>query len=229
MSRLTDVICSIGGTDMTRRMREPMGFRARNAVQSCVRTIRPVRSVMREPLSWKTPVRILNRSLRSWRLPRRSKEWDAAKVTPADFSAMGIPYARPTAGQFVFEQSGERLAFVARCPAARFDFYAVRRNDRVAGYFAIRRDDGVARIVDAWVDEPGWTELYSLAVRKVLEDTRATAVITYAPVAEVQNALARLRFQAGYEEPVYVYDPGGLVPADTAIFLQLIHTDYAFL
>ena len=232
VAKLRDVICSIGGSETTQRMRVPMGFRPRNAVHWFSRTTRPVREALAQPLSWKTPLRAARAAGRSWPLPKPSAGWDAREVSPADFAGPDVPFPAPRGAELVFEQSAARLAFLARCPTVRFRFYVVRRGGVPAGYFVMRYEPAEARIIDAWVrsdDEHGWAELYALAVRSALRDSTSPTLASYAPTECVRRGLTVAGFRSTFEQHVHVYDPRGRVAEDASLFLQLAHTDYAFI
>jgi hypothetical protein len=233
-SKLADVICSIGGTETTQRMRAPMGFQPRNMVHTFVRVVRPVGDALAQPRSWRTPLRALRSTMRNWPLPSPEPGWSAAEIAPDRLGELDLPYPAPGDGRYVFEQSAARLQFLATCPTVRFRFYAVRRHDAVAGYFVMRYDDGPveARIIDAWVGVPdpaAWSSLFALAVRATHHDSAAVSVRTFASVDGVRLGLERCGFQSTYEQPVELLDPAKRAHPDAELLLQLVHTDYAFL
>mgnify|MGYP002778332714 CR=1 FL=1 len=234
VGRLADVICSIGGTETTQRMREPMGFRARNAVHSVARTIRPVAAALAGSPSWRTPLRVARALGRLRATPRPPQGWEAREVPAAALAGLGLrlPEAPPRGRGYEFERSTGLLAFLAECPSVRFRFFAVRRSEEWAGYFITRCDSREARLVDAWIvdsDVESLQALHQTIVATVHGSSGAHLMTAYASSADMLAAFGASGFRSTYEQPAYVYDPAGLIPADAVLPLQLAQTDYAFL
>lgn len=233
VARRGGVICSIGGTKMTQRMRKPMGFQERNVVRSCVRVLRPAREALAAPWSWRTVPRLARTALRAFPLPRPGHGWQAQLASPEDLAAPDVPYPEPNGRRLVFEQDAARLAFLLRCPTTRLRCWIVRRHGRPAGYFVLRLGAADAQVVDAWAeaaDDPAaWRAVYALAVQEARRVTPAARLSTYAPHPVPEGGLVAAGFRVTYEQPVHVYDPHGRVAPDAQLCLQLAHTDYAFL
>jgi hypothetical protein len=225
------VICSIGGSADTWRMREPMGFRRAHQVDDYVRVVRPARVALEAPFSWKTPVRLLRGIARAWPLPAPTAGWRAEEFRGTETATLGVPLPRATGEIYAIEQSGALLDLLERCPTVRFRNYVVFRGASPVGYFVLRSRGNEAWIVDAWAEggREVWNQLYIQALRVALRDFDSSTVSTPASTPLTGEALALARFRRVSEQPLFLYDPAARIPPGVTFHIQAVHTDYAFL
>jgi hypothetical protein len=232
MAETAGIVCGFGGSDAARRTRAAMGFRPHNEVQVFARPLKPFRQmVTHQDRSWKSPVR-LARNL-AWSLGRAAAMagWSAREIDPQSAGSIAVPFPEPSGNRCVFEQSGERLAYLRACPTAESRLYAVFIQDRITGYFFLTFVPGQARVSDAWLetdDVNRWGNLYRLAAQAASAHPDANEVVAYAATPAAIGGIPAAGFHKRASDNVLLYDPESRIPADADLHLQMVHGDMAF-
>jgi len=230
--QLADITFVVGGTEAARRTRAAMGLRPQNRVQIVARPLHPFRQISSDPSwNWKTPARLLRNV--AWNLRRdisASKDWSVAYASPAQLEESLRP--RPLESFQFFGQTTALVKYLAECPIIRFALCIVRRREQPVGYFCLSYAPGQARIADCSLIDPtpeNWVELYRLATAEADRDSSANEIVAWSVTDAQRSALETCGFHVRSDEQIMISDAARRVPATAAIYLQMIHTDMAFL
>jgi hypothetical protein len=222
---LTTVMLNIGGTAEARAVLPKMGFDLRCELHSYVRTLRPARHLLRSgPKDWKAPLR-LARDYTS--LARSAPQAFQSRCVENFPDANPAIFPDPTiTGEAVCARTPELLDYFLACPAAAIEAHIF---DQPPGYFLLSRIGNQCRIADLWIrsSEPSqWAAAYVAATRAVLEDPAATQVTTAVSTPTQIEALRQAGYRPSHIEPVFVHDPGSLLPPTPS--LSFLENDAAY-
>jgi hypothetical protein len=150
-----------------------------------------------------------------------SPGWAAERVSRLE----ALPLPKASTSMVVTARSAGLLRYLLACPGTEMSAYAVGRE----GYFVLSRVRGQARIADLWAEggEETWMAAYSLAARAAAEDPGTVEVKAIAATAVERCALERNGFVARGAEPVFLYDPKGMLGGELRV--QLLDGDEFYL
>lgn len=234
VGRQADLLLSIGGSDMTRRIMPLIGYRLCGEVTGYVR-----------PLS---PVRLLGRSRGPrWRLgPRlaRSAAWALAAPSPDPGPCLTHPIGAkdveqlsavlPIAGLSlaVLDRSSAQFRYALSCPIAPFELHAIEQRRHVSGYFALSYVPGQARLADLWMDssDPAdWRVLVHSAVREARAKGGLAEITAWANDPGLSGVLKGCGFHPRFTMPIYLRaSTAGIVPKQT-LRVQMLDSDAFYL
>jgi hypothetical protein len=138
-----------------------------------------------------------------------------------------VPEPVPSPELTPVRRSPELLNYMLACPGAAFSGYVIRERSAVCGYFVLSRVGGQTRIADIWT-EGDWAVAFSLAVREAMRDPETCEVAAAASIDRLRRA-ARSQLQPRGADPIFVYDPKGLLAGAPPLHVQLLDGDECYL
>jgi hypothetical protein len=223
IAALADGLLIVGGSDVTRRLVRPLGFRPFGDVMRHAR-IGGAGLLVPDPVESIGSVGI-EASV--------SLAPDDDVVTRAD-EALGRELLDASPGQdwLQFRRSPSALRELASCPAARFQTYCVLRNGAQLGGFVLAFVPFQTRIAACW-SEDGTAEaaraVLASACRQAQTEAATDELVCMANVPAEEQALRALGFQACGPVPMFVLAAREVIPDATHIRFQMLDGDVAFL
>lgn len=205
LSEIAPVLVSTGGSKATRAIMPRIGFRHIGNQSIYVRVLRPLRQYRTRPPE---------PALRA--LPRlaRNISWSIAPPVPL----CGLT-ASPAAS--LDDPAADHLL---KCPSAAVTAWSLGE----LGYFLLSRVGGQSRI--ARLRHPDPTAAYAVAVRTALLDPEACELVALSSSLTVDQALEVNHFRRREQRPVFVHDPGQLIPkAAYPLEFDMLDDDLAYL
>jgi len=227
LARMFDFIYAIGGSDDTQKALPAFGFRECARTWKAAIPLRPLRQVLtHQHRNWKLAPRLARNyilSLAGRRQP--GKGWTASRIAPEQISAdAAAPQVNPRPPAF-FE-------YLARCPAAKFFFYAIRETDRPRGHFAVSLVRGQARLAGVWLTRPdadAWGQAFVLATRAAQDLAGANEFVAEGTPGPAAQGAARAGLRVIDGPPVYLLNKAGRLVLPEGFQFQLSDDDEAFL
>jgi hypothetical protein len=210
---LCDAMIAVGGTVSTRRVLPTVGFRPQGEAQSYVRILRPWRNLRQQSRwSWKTLPKFGRNALRALRAPMiECGPWSASQVARSELASLEPVLSSVNRGTATMERSLAGLAHFLQCPVVPVEAYALRKDDRLAGYFVLAVAGGQARLADSWVApaDPAeaaaaWHGLVQCAIRSALLHEDVVEIVSVASDPAFAAALAGLGFRLRASEAIQV-------------------------
>ena len=228
MTKQVPVTIAVGGSDITRRILPPFGFKVQHEIRLYARPLQPLRQALtHQSKNWKLPARFI-RNL-AWRYrPALELEhgWSLRPSAPESIPDSVLP--APSAKLAVFARSSPLFEYLARCPVAKSALYIVEHNGSPKGYFCLFLIPGAARVADAWaISDEAWRAVYTGAAQEARRHG-AAEIVTVSALPAAERALAACGYRPRGDETLVVYDPGGRLPAGLTCHVQMIDSDKAF-
>ncbi len=217
---LAQVLLAVGGSEDTRSILPKIGFRQAGEMSLYARPVR----VWRQFAKRGSPGRLVRNAVWSWAPPARVPAGVEA-VRVEKFERVPAPAA--SAEMTPVRRGADVLNYMLACPGAAFSGYVIRERGAVCGYFVLSRVGGQARVADLWTEED-WDAAYTLAVRAAMRDPETCEVAAAASVDRLRRAAAGV-FQPRGTEPVFVYDPKGMLAGAPPLHVQLLDGDECYL
>jgi hypothetical protein len=240
LGALRESMIGVGGTSSTRRALPAVGFHPQGEASSYVRVLRPWRILRNQARSsshwsWKALPKFARNAWRALRAPViESGPWTCAQVGRADLALLEDVLPRATNGSAVLERSVAGLAYFLDCPIVPVQIHALRKDDRLVGYFILAFAGGQARLADTWVasgDPMQWRGLVQCAIRTALLDDEVVEIVSVASDPALALALAETGFRPRSSDVIQmrrkVKTPGA-APIDPLRF-QMLDSDALYL
>jgi len=233
IAALTDAICAIGGSEMTRAIMPKIGFRSYNDFSMAARPLRPLRQfATHQNRGWKLPARVVRNALWSaWPRSTAPRGWKAVACRPDEIPESLWP--QPDAALATPERTAVLFAYLAESPWAQYAQFRLERDGVPAGYLCLSFAAGQARVADVWLpsrDPDDWRVAYVLAIaeaRRLWSD--AAEIVASCSVAWGLEGLTRAGFRVIARDPITFYGLNGFPGNSSSFHLQMIDADFSFL
>ena len=235
ISKFTDAIFAVGGSDLTQRILPLVGFQESGTIVA--RYARPVRPLLRlrnpEYKSWRLAPQVIRAVF--WKLTARSRrhvEWCARRVPAEQLAAASLIWPCPTSGTTIFERSNAWMSHLLRCPATPMELYSVHRNGRLRGYFVLALAPAQARIADCWIDSVDlaeWSAMVDLAVEQATAHVHVAEVVSMSSDPLMGAALLECGFHLRHSTPLWLRTGRGVERPDVRLRFLMADSDEAFL
>jgi hypothetical protein len=220
IAALADGLLIVGGSEVTRRLVRPLGFRAFGDVMRHART-GPGGPLVPDPAAPLDSISV-----------DAVLSLDDAVTRGGAALDLELPDASPGQDWLQFRRSASALHELASCPAARFQSYVVVHDGAPLGGFVLAFVPFQTRIVACW-SETGSPEaaraVLAGACRQAQTEAAADELVCMTNVPAEEQALQALGFQACGPVPMFVLAARELIPDATRIRFQLLDGDVAFL
>jgi hypothetical protein len=206
LAALADGMVVAGGSDITRRMARPLGFRR---FGERIAYARPA-AARPEPELGDHSVERMD-LIPDAECPRRDS---------------------PASGQLEFHRSAAALRELLRCPVAPMEYHVVSRSGSRIGSFLLAHAPAQMRIAGLWPDsdEAGdLRALVELAARQAALRPDVAEVAYLSTTSREALALAGAGFRACGTEPLSILVAPEVIADPTSIRFQMIDSDAAFL
>ena len=231
-AQMADVLLTIGGSSDTRTILPKLGYRRVNNLKYYARVVRPWRQFVTTPQhNWKAPLRLLRNTLWSLRSHRTPEAWKAVRISQFEDSQQNLlgnscdkvlRAWRTTCG----------LNYMLSCPAAEFSAYLMLEDQKQRGYFIVAKLGGQARIVEIRLnaeDEQSWLAAAKLASHVAAQDPTTCEVVVATSEADIAAAFEQRGFRLRRSDPIYCYDPNGVLADASPLGLSMLDGDACFL
>ena len=234
VGRQADFLLGIGGTEHTRKIMPLIGYRFSGNVTAYVRPLSPNR-LLRRPGGprWKVAPRFARSVLWSVSAPKDEfGAWRAHQIGAADVTQVAgvLPAAAP--GLAVFERNPDLLRHALACPIVPLTLYALEKEGRIGGYFALSRTPGQTRLVDLWMDssdQADWRALVHSAVHQARNIAEAAEIAAWSSDARLSRALRDSGFHARFTVPIYLRGLAGTSAPEQTLRVQMLDNDAFYL
>jgi hypothetical protein len=223
---LAPTLLAVGGSAETQNILPKIGFKRVGDLSMYARPVRPFRQFLRRPVRNAKSAARLARNLAWSRAPLAAVPEGLSAGRVERFECVPVPAAVADAAPA--RRSPELLNYMLACPGAAFTGFAIREGRETRGYFVLSSVGGQARIADLWT-EGDWTAAFSLAAREAARDPAVCEVAAVASVDRRRSAIQANGFQARGSEPVFLYDPKGLLAEAPPLDVQLLDGDECYL
>jgi hypothetical protein len=233
VSRLTDALLAVGGSEQTLRILPHLGFTQCGVVKGYVRPLHPLRVLTSwTGASWRVPPRFLRSAFWAVQAPKdQFPDWYALRVEPGDVRRIAALASVRREHGVSLERSESLLAYFLACPIASMELYALEKAGRLRGYFLLSHVPGQARIADSWLDtdaESDWRALFQCAVREAGRNRDAAELLAWASDSLHAGCLEKCGFHTRFARPVQVLPSKSFQMPDVAFRVQMLDTDAAF-
>jgi hypothetical protein len=226
---LAGTMINIGGTADARAVLPRIGFRVRAERLSFTRVLRPARHLQRAGRrDWKSPLRLARDYGELLRTRHGSGGLAARRIERFAGVAEDVFPDPAVTGQVVCARTAESLDYFLACPAAKTEAYLLEREGQAAGYFMLSRVGAQCRIADLWIrssEAQLWAEAFAAATRAAGADARTTEVTAAVSLALQIAALRRAGYRSTDSEPVFVWDPGGMLGENGGLACGFLEND----
>jgi hypothetical protein len=232
MAKLADAVLIVGGSDDTRKIVGPLGFKSAGEIKRFARPIRPFRHTsIDSDGALRTIARVARRAV--WSLSAASVDvggWTRRQVSPDELLAAVA--SGELFGTSVFEHTRPLLSHLLECPLSPMKLYAVEHSGRPQGYFLLSIVPGQARIATSFLNSTNaadWTVLFELAARAALDHPDVSEVVSMTNHPMLVEALRGAAFHARGAQPMNFWftDRAQTVEEHTAF--SMIDSDAAYL
>ncbi|MBI3680696.1 MAG: hypothetical protein HY235_09895 [Acidobacteria bacterium] len=229
-ANLVDGVCAIGGSEMTRAILPKFGFRPYNEAWFFARPLRPFLQTRTHQFNnWKLPLRWARNTWWRWWPPLPpGREWRAIEQAPGALGEHLWP--KPSPDSLIGVRHAALFEYLLACPAVKFRFYQLARQDRPCGYCCLSLVHHQVRIADLWVEskeEDDWKAAYRAAFEAALLDPEAAEVITMSSMPLARKALLGCGFRLLDKIPIAFFGTKEFLAAGTAFHLQMIDSDFS--
>ncbi len=232
MRGLRDVSCSVGATDVARKVIARNGYRPFADMELYARPLRPLRqAVTHQRKDWKLPAR-LARNL-AWTMrskPSIPAGWTVEPIEPRHLPDAVLPGPQP--GIAVARRTRELFEYFRLCPVVRHQLFLIKNEGEPIGYFLLSFTPGQARICDAFMGEltaTAWAGLYASAVRVALDEGSAAEITAASSLGVPCEALSISGFRRYKVLPIMLFDGRQRLASTHRVHMQMIDSDWSFL
>jgi hypothetical protein len=211
LAKLAGGLLIVGGSAMTQRMVQPLGFRALGQVTRYAVPAREVSAGDDEFLTEGSPTTV--------------------HVTPRLTEDEGACNAEPESW-LTFMRSPDQLEDFARCPATPMSVHTVRRDGQMTGAYVLALAPRQARVAAFWTTSPSGDNLADvarLARRQAAAHDGIDEVVCMANVPAQRAALAAAGFRPVGSVPIFLLASSHDIDADAGVGFQMLDGDVAFL
>ena len=234
LATFAETVLAPGGSPHTLQILPKIGFQLYGYFESYARVIHPWSQFRSYPSGdWKKPLRLLRNFAWSCKpLPRPPLHWSASRISEFDQSMLPLLNNRLPRSFTPPRRSIRWLNYMLRCPGAAFSAFLLRREQEIRGYFVCSRVGGQSRLAEVWINSElpqDWHAAYSLATRTLAHDPNTCEATAIASIDLARRALLSNGFVLRRREPIYVYDPKGLLDGAPPLHLSLLDGDECYL
>ena len=231
IAALTEVVCAIGGTEMTQAIMPKIGFRPFNEMWFGVRPLRPFLQARTHPFrNWKLPARWLRNTAWSlWPPAPVPPGWSTVACAPRDIPDSLWPGPGPDLT--VGGRDARLLEYYQESPWAASVFRGAVRNGELAGYFCLTFPAGQARVADLWTPSRSpedWRALYALALAEARRNPEAVEITAVHSTPWGQQALLGAGFRIPEKHPILFCGANDFLAGRNSIHMQMIDADFGF-
>jgi hypothetical protein len=228
-----DALLSNGGSGGARRTYEALGHTVLSSVDYFMRPLKPW-GLFRTRVSkgWAGALARLARNAAVASVPLYSPEvgWKSERLPIFLRSHQALCGGIRALPFWQAERSPELGNYFLKCPLAKMSAYQAG-NSSVQGYFILADLGTEIRLVDVRIssDRPEhWASMVSSATREAARSS-AAIMTTFASFPLMKRALQANRFRWFQADPLYLYDPKGLLPKDASLHITPCDGDQAYL
>jgi len=231
-AQMTDVLLTIGGSADTRAILPKLGYKHSNDLRYYARVVRPWLQFRTSPQrNWKVPLRLVRNALWSLGSKRVPESWRATRVSQFDNSHQAVLAGSP--GDVICSwRSPSSLNYVLACPAAEFSGFSILADDKQRGYFVLAKLGGQTRIVEIRLDredQQTWLAACKLATHVAAQDPETCEIVTATSQESIATAFQNVGFRLRRSDPIYAFDPRGLLTDASRLGLSMLDGDACFL
>jgi hypothetical protein len=234
VSRLSDFVLAIGGSEHTRKILPLMGYVLRGSVSGYVRTLSSLGILSRPiPSRWKLVPRMARSLLWSATAPRGDTvSWRVRQIGIDEIEQIRAvsPTERP--GMAVFERSPALFRHVLACPIVPIELYGLEKGGRIGGYFLLSYAPGQARIADMWIasQEPAdWRALIHAAVNQARSKGGLAELVVWSSDPHLSQILEECGFHERLSLPIFVQASGNAAILRDIMRVQMLDSDAFYL
>lgn len=231
-AQMSDVLLTIGGSADTRSILPKLGYKQVDHLQYYARVIRPLQQFRTSPRpNWKAPLRLARNTLWSFGSSRVPKSWQAVRVSQFDDSHQGL-LAGSSGNVLRSWRTPSSLNYMLSCPAAEFSGFLIVADGKQRGYFLLARMGGQTRIVEirlATPDQESWRTACRLATRVAAQDPATCEIVAGTSERALAMAFREIGFRLRRSDPIYCYDPKGVLAGAAPLALDMMDGDACFL
>jgi hypothetical protein len=233
ISRLADLLLSIGGSAQTRAILPFLGFRPYGVATGYVRVLRPSQILKdRTQSRWRLIPRFARSGLWSLTAPRYGGDgWHAELIDQVAAHSLAACFPIPRGDMAVFERTEALFRYALRCPIALMELYSISRGGPAKGYFLLAFAPAQVRLVDCWIDsaDPAdWRALIEQAVRQARGTPGAAELVALASDPTLSQALLKSGFHARRMDPIQLLPSGRIDGAPATLRVQMLDSDSAY-
>jgi hypothetical protein len=229
VSKLIDLIFALGGSETTRRILPIFGFRAQNEIGFFAKPLRPVRQILsHQHRNRRLAARLFRNAW--WSMTpalRLGPGWSSREVSGEEIQV----WPEPRDGVAVMRRDAAAFRYFSGAAGVRTTLQLAEFRGKQAGYFYLVFAPGQARIADAWAAEADpemWKGVYTLAIRRAMQERGINEIVSIAGTEPARQALAGCGFRLRRTDPLMVYDSRKQLQASDHLHFQLVDNDAYF-
>lgn len=230
ISRMADMLLSIGGSAQTLQILPHLGFRPLGMATNYVRPLRSLQILKSaDGPRWKRPLRVARSML--WAAVASSGAHGDSQARRLELGEIGaLASDLNMAGRDIaaLERSAQLFEYILTCPIASMELYAWTRGTRARGYFLLAFVPGQARLVDCWVDAESsddWRTMMQCAFRYAGGHRDVTELVTCSSDKMISSALVECGFHARGSVPIQILRRKGLSGDLGSLRVQMLDND----
>lgn len=231
-AQMADILLTIGGSSDTRAILPKLGYKHANNLKYYARVVRPWRQFRTTPKrNWKAPLRLARNTLWSFGSSRVPESWNAVRVSHFDESHQNL-LARCSGNALRGWRTPSSLNYMLSCPAAEFSGFLIIADQEPRGYFMLAKLGEQTRIVEIRLDtkdQPSWAAACKLASHVAAQDSAISEIIAATSETSIATAFQQIGFRLRRSDPIYAYDPRGLLEDAPPVGLSMLDGDVCFL
>lgn len=233
IAQLVDAVLVVGGSEMTEKVLQALGFKTHSGVTKFALPVRPLRRLAGQTPSMRLAAQFVRSLLWSLRAPPvRTQGWIASRIVPEQLVSQAVPWPRPSEETGVFERTEDTVTYFLKCPATPMELYSVVKEGSCRGYFLLAHAPGQTRIVDFYVDSENredWRAAIQLAVLAAKRNPMAAEVVSVGSDSVTRQALLDCGFHARGDSAMRLLYGKGVELPSVPIRFQMIDSDAAYL